>query len=462
MNLIEESFQKKEEVKNKKTTKFLLAAIIMVVIIIIAIVAYLMYLESSKLTFLLDGQLNENIKSIVRIEEDGSVYFPIKEVAKYLSYNSYNGDYTDKSEDISKCYVQSQNEVANFVANSNYIYKLDLNNNNYEYIYLQEPIKSIDGVLYTSEEGLEKAFNVSFQYDQTQNKMYLITMPYLIQLYTTRALEYGYSEISDIFANQKAIMESMLIVKKDKYGIIDLEGNVILEPKYDNITYLPQIGDFLVQNNGKVGTMSKSGDTKVQINYDSIELMDKDAGLYLVRKDGKYGVLDLNGNIKIHIEYDEIGIDISKFKENNIKNKYLLGDNLIPVRQDKLWGLYDKNGNRITEFKYDSFGYVASSNRNARNLLVIPDYNVLVACKDKKYTLLNQSGEELFNIIADDIYMTIVGGEKDYHIIVNGKDLDAIGYLESRETNNQENNNVQREEEEIENENEQQEEQGQE
>lgn len=435
MNLIEENFQNQQEAKSNKAAKIVLAAIVIVIMIIIAIIGYLMYLENSKLTFTLDGKPNEEIKSFLIIEEDGKVYFPIKQIASYFNYESYNGDYTDKSEDISKCYVQSENEVANFVANSNDIYKLDFNqkNSNYEYIHLQEPVKSIDGVLYISEEGLEKAFNVSFQYNQEENKMYLVTMPYLVQLYSTKILDYGYTEISEEFTNQKAIMESMIIVQKNKYGVIDLEGNVILEPKYDNITYFSQVGDFVVKSNGKVGTMSKTGETKVQIIYDSIELMDQDAGLYLVKKDDKYGVLDLNGNIKIHIENNEIGIDISKFQKNNLKHKYLLVNNLIPVRQDKLWGLYDKNGNQVVEFKYDNFGYIASSNKNALNLLVIQDYNVLVACKDKKYTLLNQSGEELFNTIADGIYMTISGGEKHYHISVNGKVLDAIGYLENRE-----------------------------
>ena len=33
---------------------------------------------------------------------------------------------------------------------------------------------------------------------------------------------------------------------------------------------------------------------------------------------------------------------------------------------------------------------------DALNLLVIPDYNVIVACKGIKYTLLNSAGEELF------------------------------------------------------------------
>ena len=448
MNLIEESFQNKEEKKKRKTTKILLIAIILVVIIIIAIASYLMYLENAKLKFTLDGQLNEKIKELVVVEEDGTVYFPIKEIASYIGYESYNGEYSDKSEEPSKCYVQSENEIANFTLGSNKIYKLDLTdkNANYEYIYTKKPVKAINGVLYTTEEGLEEAFNVSFEYDKDKNRMYLVTMPYLVQYYTPRVLDYGYVEISSVFANQKAIMQDMLIVKKDKdknqYGVIKLDGTVILEAKYDNITYLPQVGDFLVETGKKVGILSQSRETKVQIIYDSIQLMDSDAGLYVVKKDNKYGVLDFKGNVKIYIENDEIGIDISKFQQNNIKNKYLLVENLIPVKKDKYWGLYDKNGNQVVEFKYDSFGYIASSNKDAMNLLVIPDYNVLVACKDKKYTLLNSSGEELFATIADDIYMTISGGERHYHISVNDRDIDAEEYLNSRGITNKENSNT--------------------
>ena len=141
--------------------------------------------------------------------------------------------------------------------------------------------------------------------------------------------------------------------------------------------------------------LSKNGETKIQIIYDSIELMDSDAGLYVVKKDNKYGVLDLQGKTKIFTENDEIGIDASKFEQNNIKNRYLLAENLIPIRKDKLWGLYDKNGRKIVDFNYDSFGYVASTNKDALNLLVIPDYNVIVACKGKKIHITKFSGRRI-------------------------------------------------------------------
>lgn len=435
MNLIEESFQVKEEKKKKKTTKIILVAIIFVVMMIIAIIAYLMYIKSTIMTLTIDGMPNEKLKSLFVFEEDGIVYAPIKEIASYFGYESYNGEYSEKSEQQSKCYATNDNEVVNFELGQSKLYKLDLTQKdaNYEYVYIKNPIKAIGGVLYISTEGLEKAFNISFQYSQEKNAITIWTMPYLYQGYSSQVLDYGYVELSSEFVNQKAILKNQLVVLKDKdkkqYGVIGTDGQIILEPKYDKITYLPNTGDFLVENDKKVGILSSNRETKVQIIYDKIELMDSDAGLYIAKKDDKYGAIDIKGNIKIYIENDEIGVDISKFSQNNIKNRYLLAENLIPVRKDRYWALYDQNGNQLTEYKYDSLGYMASSNKDAINLLVIPNYNVLVACKDKKYTLVNTSGAELFATVADDIYMTISGGERHYYITVNDEKVDAEEWL---------------------------------
>ena len=134
----------------------------------------------------------------------------------------------------------------------------------------------------------------------------------------------------------------MLVVYKEDekaYGVIDLKGNDIIESKYDNIQYLPNSGDFLVESNKKVGIISAKREMKIQINYDSLELIDSDLGLYLAKKDNKYGIIDSRGNPKIYIEYDEIGIDSSKFEKNDIKNKYLIANGLIPVRKRQILGI---------------------------------------------------------------------------------------------------------------------------
>ena len=174
--------------------------------------------------------------------------------------------------------------------------------------------------------------------------------------------------------------------------------------------------------------------------------MDSDAGLYMAKRDNQYGVIDVRGNIKIYIENDQIGMDISRFSQNNIKDKYILAGNLIPVKKNRAWALYDTSGNQLTDYEYDSLGYIASNNKEALNLLTIPNYDVIVACKDKKYTLINSSGLQLFPIVADDIFMTISDGETHYYIAINDQRIDAEEWLDvngitARPNTTEENNN---------------------
>ena len=456
MNLIEESIGYEKEKKGSKLKTIILICIIIIVLAIIGMVSYLVYVKSTILTVTLDGNVNGQVKELLVIEDNGKVYIPIKKIASFFSYSSFDGEYKAKSESKNQCYVQSENEVANFELGSNKIYKLNLNSEseNYEYVYADEPVKAINGELYATADAIEKGYNVSFDYNQKNNKITILTMPYLISDYKTKVLDYGYSEIDSEFVNQKTVLKDILVVikkeTKEQYGVITVDGKTILEPKYDKITYMPEVGDFLVESNKKVGIISTQRETKVQIIYDSISLMDSDNGLYVAKKNNKYGVIDIRGNTRIYIENDEIGVDLSRFSENEVMNKYLLVGNLIPARKDKYWGLYNKNGELVADFEYDSFGYIASNNKNALNLLVIPNYDVVVACKDKKYTLINSSGEKLFEPRADDIYMTISEGKKHYYIAVNDRSFDAEEYLNqigvkpitSNNSNNAEENNT--------------------
>lgn len=445
MNLIDESFEPRKKDNSKKIARIILIIIALLVIAIIGIFVAIVYIQDNTLKLFVDGVINEKVKEMMVVEDDGTVYFPIKDVASYLGYQSYNGEYTDKSEEASKCYIENDNEIANFTLNSNKIYKLTLSNDdaNYDYYYAKKPVKAINGKLYVTSDALENAFNLSFTYDMDKKKVYIYTMPYLISSYESRVLDYGYEKISDNYTNEKSILNSMLIVTKNQgksYAVIDLNGNVIIEPKYDNIEYLPNSGDFLVQSNNKVGIISAKKETKIQLLYDSLELVDSDSGLYIAKKDNKYGVIDSKGNIKVYIEYDQIGIDNSRFEQNNIKNKYLLDNGMIPARKDKYWGAFDKNGKVILNFEYDSFGYIASSNKDAINLLLIPNYNMMVVCQNKKYALVNSSGKTIIQPILDDVYMTINSGKKYYYMNFNDKKINIEEFLDQQGPNSNKNN----------------------
>ena len=454
MNLLDEEVSNNKGNKTKNIIKIIIVFIVLIVIVMIGILSYMMYLEGTVLRVYVNGVENAEVKNLLDFEQDETIYVPVRAISTYLGYNSYSGEYSNKSEDNSKCYVECEGEVVNITLNSNKIYKLNLeqNSNNYTYIYMDKPVKAINGELYITTDGMQKVFNTTFYYDQQNNNIAIYTIPYLISSYKNTILDYGYTRLSEVFENEKAVIKDMLIASDDRYyGVINpTDGTKILECKYDDIRYQESTGDFIVKSGDKYGIIGTDKRTKVDINYDSIELMDYDAGLYLVRRNNRYGVVDLNGNNIIYAENDQIGIDISRFEENDLKTGYILVDNLIPVKKNNKWGLFDTKGKQVVDFEYDSFGYIASSNREATNLLVIPDYNVIVACLNDRYTLLNASGEQPIRAFVDDIYMVISGGKKQYLMTANDKTYDVEEYLDrlgvlkstSNDNTNTSNNNT--------------------
>ena len=137
MNLLDEDFSNNKENKTKNIIKIIIIFIVLILIVIVGIVAYMMYLQGTVLRVYVNNMENAEVKNLLVFEEDGTIYVPVRAMSSYLGYNSYNGEYSNRSEDNSKCYVECEQEVANLTLNSNKVYKLNLeeNDNNYTYIY---------------------------------------------------------------------------------------------------------------------------------------------------------------------------------------------------------------------------------------------------------------------------------------------------------------------------------------
>ena len=241
MNIIDENFVEKEKKANTKMPKIIITIIVILFISIIGIVAALGYIENSKLKVAVNDVADANL-IVMFVFEGDTVYISIRDIASYVGYQSYSGDYSERSEAKNKCYIQSENEIANFVLNSTKIYKLETQqkDSEYTYFYSKKPVKAINGKLYVSSDGFEQAFNASFNYDKDNNRIYIYTMDYLLNNYQQMVLDKNYAETSTEFHNQKSIFEGRLIVQKDKkeIGVIDLQGNTIIEPKYELIKYI--------------------------------------------------------------------------------------------------------------------------------------------------------------------------------------------------------------------------------
>ena len=438
MKLIDEEYEKsKEKLNASGLQKIIIAIIIIILIMIIGIVAYLQYLQSLNFSLTIDDIPNSDLEQMLIFEENKKIYIPIKEASAILgAVESYNGHYESRTEENNKCYIKTQNEAINFTEGSSKIEILQLNDSgfNKEILETNDVVKKINGTLCASSDMISEACNLSFEYDAEGNSITICTLPYLIESYTTWATDEGYSGISEDYENEKAILDNRLIVKNSNeinYGVIDILNNkVILEPKYEEIKYLDDKMQYLIKTNDKVGIVDDETKTIIPADYEKIQVLNYELELYLVQKNEKFGVLDFNGNEVIDTRYDTIGTETNQYKQPEIKNEYIILNNVIPVQENKKWALFDKKGEQITEFIYDNIGYNKSNNEEMMNMLIIPDYNVLVVNQNKKYGLVDISGKEIFKIVADDIYMTINNDVVNYYISINGEARDAEKYLD--------------------------------
>lgn len=430
------------ERKNKKMMKVVMILIVAILLFSFAIIGLIFYLQKTQFKFSIDGIETISYSEDLFVFEEDKIYVSIKDMATLVGYRAYNGAYGSQdqySEDITKCYVESSNEIASFELASNIIYKTQANGNDYEYFDIDEPVKQINNKLYTTIEGISRAYNVAFSYVKENNQVTIYTLPYLVTAYSKQITN---SAINTNFNNQKALLYNLIIVSNStsnnsiRYGISTLNGIEIVGTKYKNIEFIESTQEFIVTTtDNKMGIITSAGKTKVQPQYDNLKQVDKDLNLYLATNNGKQGIIEENGKILIYIEYDKIGIDTTNFPTNDIKNPYLLYGNCIPVCKNGKWGMYDKTGKVILPIEYDSLGCVVSSAENiANSVLVIPEIKGIVV--HKKYNdqmdlfgVVNYLGKDIIPLLLDAVYSETTSGREEYKMINAGNTLNLIEYV---------------------------------
>ncbi|MBQ9297976.1 MAG: WG repeat-containing protein [Clostridia bacterium] len=445
MNLGGQSIQPKDN----KIKKIIIISIIVAVValfIVLGIYMYVFYKDSQTLKMLIDNkQVAMSKELFVFDDESGKTYISINDFAPLVGYRYFQGEYNKHTEDNSKCYIQSRNEVTGFELGSNRIYKINPNDTsaNYEWYEVQESVKSLNGKLYCLEDAIEKACNLQFTYNQEKNRIQITTLDRLVSYYQQIAVNnYNYAGIDTSFANSKAILYGMLVISQTetdtngrvtstKYGVVTLDNKNIIGAKYDAITFEEKTQEFFVTSNKKVGILSDDGAQKIDLNYDEIKVLDNELRLYYVRNGNVSGVLDRNGQRIVYIEYNQIGINSSLYPSNNITNNMLLFDNCIPVLRNEKWGIIDINGNQILPLEYDSLGYISKTSRGSseNNLLIIPEIEGIVVCKDGKYGMINSTGKLLAPYAFDKIYSITMSGKDTFYLTYGEQTIELNDYL---------------------------------
>lgn len=383
--------------KNKKLIMFGLGGVVLVIIIIMVVMAVISSSGSTKNNLIIDGVIKTKISTSGIVEFfNGQPYVEIEKIAPLVGYTFYTGKYgVAANQDPTKCYVKDMptnnnsngNEVAMFEYQSSTICKILLSNPSvYDYYQMAENVErdSNTAKLYISLPVLQKAFNVKYSYNATDNVLSISTLTSLAKSANAFVIKANYKGLVNDFANKKALVYGMIVFQttENKFGVLKADGSKLIEPIYDSMTYLEGTNTFMAKINGKMGILNTNGGDNVSDippTYDDIKLMDNKLKYYLVKNGNKYGVVDKSGNSIIPMLYDSIGIpNPEKFPNNNITNPYILFDNCIPVQLNHEWGIIDIKGNVLyaTTSKYTNYGLGCAisqdSGQNTGNVLLIP------------------------------------------------------------------------------------------
>ena len=445
MQIEQDNIMPDEGSKNKKIMTIIIVLIGVLIIGIMAIMFVISTMKDEKLSVTVNGTRVKYSEDTFFFTEDDKIYISIKDIAPLVGYSAHNGEYRVNVEnDENKCYVESQSETTSFYYNSQTISKVEPGtNNDYENITISEPIIRMNDKLYVISDGFVTAFNSTFRYNKAKNTITIETLPSLVSRYNKAITNYEYSKISEEFYNQKALVYGLIVgIREDgKYGVKTIDGIEIISPRYNKIEYVESAGEFIITNSSnKVGIAYNSGKTKINVSYDEIKIIDSALSLYLVKSNNKYGIINSEENFIVHIEYDQIGIETSNYSTENIKNQYVLCDNIIPVKINEKWRLLDIKGNRLTNDEYDAIGFVNkdTKNRIVNNLLILDDTKTIVVGKLKDnssnakeivYGGVDVKGNTLIPISFEAIYSRTSSGITNYYILNNGKEYDAVKFI---------------------------------
>ena len=148
-----------------------------------------------------------------------------------------------------------------------------------------------------------------------------------------------------------------IINSKDRYGVIDREGNVVVEPIYDIVQIPNPSKDIFVcmyeynveKREYKVKVLNAKGN-ELYPGYDNIQAIPTETTydgipfektVLKYKKDGKYGLLNINGKEITAAEYDQI-LAIS-YKEG-----------MLLVKQNDKCGVININGKIVIPIDYET------------------------------------------------------------------------------------------------------------
>ena len=480
-----EEFLKENEAKHRKKRALLLGIILCILFVafLAAVIFYLQIQDAKTFKMFINNKKYAVSKNFVHVEEDKKNnksirYVNLEELCKALGYTFQAGsialtegenlysittNYEMVDIDVDKMtfdkypnYDKRESEDLKNTEKQVYGGELTLRTpkDTREIFQLKNPLKKINTSVYISSADLSSLLSIGYSWSEDNiYRLRIYTLGNLYTKYGQLAVQNGYTNISADYENIRALVDGFLVVEKNsKYGVIDFNGDPIIEAKYDRLLYSQNAQEFFAYANSKAGLIDKDGKQLIKLTtYQDISILDQNLDqehrLYKVSKDGKFGVVTRSGEELIHTGYDQIGLDPTVELYKKLDDAIILYDKFIPVKLDNGWGYYNLETGELggydeqaSKFNFAGIGCDISSSKtstNQKSVVLIPKEVGI-----RGVVLMYQSGQYgIYDCNANSITVTCIWsriyaetnnktGETLYYLDLNGDKKELKQFLE--------------------------------
>lgn len=280
-------------------------------------------------------------------------------------------------------------------------------------------------------------------------------------------------------ASKQAKVSYYTAYSNNKFGVINNEGSIVIEPTYDEMIVIPNKEKPIFICTYDVNDSDGSYKTKVinekneliYIDYEKVEAIDNfdskqniwyENNVLRVFKDGKYGLINFEGEMLLPCEYDEINSlktvrgELLVKKDNKLGLVNEKGQIIIPieykdiltmkeaynseyiiVNNENKYGVISTSGKIVIEPKYELVKYLNSS-----KLYAVKENGILKLINSEGQIVLESGYEDIIEAKGEDIVifktgkygiMTVAGVEKIPATYDDLKYLFSIYYIAKKD-----------------------------
>lgn len=202
---------------------------------------------------------------------------------------------------------------------------------------------------------------------------------------------------SHYFDKDSILVYQELIDERKLNGLVNIDGEIIIEPRYQKIYFIDDDELYIVKKDNRYGFINRLGNEVIPIIYDKVGF-NINENLIPVLKGGKWGYINRSNETKIPFEYDEA---------------YAFFNGLAFVKKGENYGCINTKNEVKVEFKLKKAEHPFFTN------------NLALFEENSKYGFINKRGEIKIPVIYDKAYPFINGLA---YVEVDGK----VGYIDKK------------------------------